>query len=110
MQKSKYIDTKNIELTPYKTETLIFKFYFPSEGEFQHYPTNSFHDEIITCVSEIKKFDVKSKQVISKVNTFKDLMMLCKSDDEKKQKILKLLTESYELTLDKNYAFNWSSI
>lgn len=43
---------------------------------------------MITNVSEIRTLDVKKKHIISKVNTFKDLMMLTKTDEEKKQKIL----------------------
>jgi len=71
-------------LTPFKTSTFKFRFYFPHEGQFKHYPTNAFLDNVITSVSEIKSLDVKKKQVITKVNTFKDLMMLTKNDEEKK--------------------------
>lgn len=65
---------------------------------------------MITSVSEIKTLEVKKKHVISKVNTFKDLMMLAKTDEEKKQKILHLLTENYDKINDKSYGFEWDDI
>lgn len=110
MLTTKYIDTMNMDLAPFKTSTFKFQFYFPCEGEFKHYPTNAFLEDVITTVSEIKTLEVKKKQVITKVNTFRDLMMLTKTDDEKKRKILQLLTESFHLTSDKKYQFEWSSI
>lgn len=61
-------------------------------------------------MSEIKTLNVKRKHIISKVNTFKDLMMLSKSEAEKKQKILKLLTDDFSLITDKNYEFNFDDI
>ena len=76
----------------------------------KHYPTNAFHQDVITCVSDIKSLEVKKKHVITKVNTFKDLMMLTKSDEEKKQKIIQLLTENYSQISDKNYLFQWDDL
>lgn len=99
-----------MDLGPFKTEALKFYFYFPEVGEFEHYPTNAFMEDVITTVSEIKTLEVKKKQVITKVNTFRDLMMLCKTDEEKKNKILHLLTENFHLTHDKKYQFDWDSI
>lgn len=65
---------------------------------------------MITAVSEIKTLEVKKKQVITKVSTFQDMMMLTKSDEDKKAKILWLLNEQFEKTFDKSYKFDWDDI
>lgn len=108
--KSKYIDTANKVLRAFETATIKFNFYFPEPGNFDHYPTNASVDDVITAVSDVNKLDVKKKHVITKVNTFKDLMMLTKTDEEKKQKIIKLLTDDFAMTRDKNYGFKWDDI
>lgn len=55
--------------------------------------------------SPVKVLNVIKKRVISKVETFKDLMMTTQSDGDKKAKILELIKDREGVFFDKKFGF-----
>lgn len=70
-----YQKSENHKLEPYSTTTFKYHFYFPSEGNFVHFPSNVSIQDKVVAVSNIHKFKVVSniKEVV--IETFKDILM-----------------------------------
>jgi hypothetical protein len=88
---SKTVDSKQFDLHPYTTLKQTVQFYFPADGKFDHAPSNITENNKITAKSAVNTLEVGKKRVISKIETFVDLMMTTRGDHAKKEKILELL-------------------
>jgi hypothetical protein len=79
------VENKNFFIREYGTKTFKIYFYFPEEGEFHHYPSIAYKNDVILKLSEQEKLNVHKKEVISEVRTFKDLMKSIENDGDKRQ-------------------------
>ena len=93
-------------IEPYQTHKLEMLFYFPNEGEFQHYPTNLSEMGNVISISPVRTLKVGMKRKIKKVDTFVDMMFVAGSQQNKKDKILQLMDEDFYQLLDPNFKFN----
>mmetsp|Transcript_21121 Transcript_21121/g.32749 ORF Transcript_21121/g.32749 Transcript_21121/m.32749 type:complete len:170 (-) Transcript_21121:1459-1968(-) len=107
---SKYIDSQQVGLQSFTTRKVTFKFYFPQDGAFKHPPSN-ISDSVVEAMSPCITLDVGKRRVITKVETFEDIMMTTPTDDEKKAKILELLrTRERLLPEDSEFKFRLDDI
>ena len=74
MKQSKEIQSKYLSLQPYSTHRSEFHFYFPSEGEYTHHPSNVSIDSVITAKSESKVIQVVKKKKITVITSFDDVL------------------------------------
>lgn len=70
LMKSKYIESKTVMIDPFSTIKEIIYFYFPKNGNYQHYPSNISENGIVVSKASIKQFDVGKKLIVKKVQTF----------------------------------------
>jgi len=83
------------------------EFYFPKNGKFVHPPSNISEEGTIVAKSKANELEVGKKKVISKVETFQDLMLTTPNLAEKKAKILELMRTKKGI-LFQNKKFNFS--
>lgn len=62
-------------LSPYTTDKVKFYFYFPTEGEFMHFPTNIAIDEKVQARANTNLFKAVKNPTILKKETFKDILI-----------------------------------
>lgn len=91
LRKTKYMESKTVTIGPYSTEKQEMLFYFPNDGEFQHYPTNLAELTNVISISPVRTLKVGMKRKIKTVDTFIDMMFLAGSIANKKAKILELM-------------------
>jgi len=103
---SKYINSKQFNLSPYTTEKQQIQFYFPSTGKFEHAPSNVSENLIVTSKSPMNTLNVVKRLTIKKVETFRDLMMTTNGQDNKLKVILDLFKTKEDLFFDKKFNFN----
>jgi len=86
-------------------------FYFPGDGKYQHAQTNVSLDGHVIAKSPLELLEVGTKRVISKVETFEDLMMTTPDNDEKKKLILDIMRNKEGIySTNKAYGFKLSHI
>lgn len=90
MNSSKYINSKELEIKPYKSKQVRMQFYFPSMGEFEHQPSNISIGGFVIAKSKLHTIKVIDKKVVEFAKTFQDSMDIAKSNDERKEFILDL--------------------
>ena len=103
--RTKYAQSKFVEVSAYTTKKIEIQFYFPYKGKFEHQQSNISLDEVVIMKSPKKTIQVGKKIVIKKVETFQDLMMTTVGLQQKKQKILDLLDTKVDIFTDKKFKF-----
>ena len=106
MRKTKYMESKTITIRAYTTEKKEMLFYFPNDGEYQHYPTNLAEIGTVISISPVRSLKVGSKRTIKKVDTFIDMMFLAGSIKNKKAKILELMDNDLPLMMHPKFKFD----
>ena len=61
-------------LQPYTTQKIKFQFYFPQEGQFNHFPTNLAIDQTVVARENMYTLTVVKQRTIAKKETFNDIL------------------------------------
>ena len=104
---SKYINTLTFPIESYKSLSYKMNFYFPAEGDFIQQPSNISVDRVIVAKSEIYNLKVVSKHVLNIENaqTFSDIMLVAKTDEERKTIILDIFAKQIFRLNDPDFQF-----
>lgn len=81
------------------------QFYFPRPGTFEHLRTHVSESLIVCAKSEVKKLQVRKTRLIKKVETFKDMMMMNHTLEDKQRAIIDLLSTKEDLLTDQKFGF-----
>ena len=107
---SKYIDSQQVSISPFTTTKVTFAFYFPSDGKFLHHPSN-ISEKKVSAKSPSLVLEVRKRRIITKVETFVDIMLTTPTKDERKAKILELMrTRPNMLPADSEFKFDISCL
>lgn len=63
-----------ISLHPYRSEKVVFHFYFPHAGEFKHFPTNVSTNGVVTARGGANQMTVVDSKKITKITNFIDII------------------------------------
>lgn len=96
MNGSKYVESREMNVSPYTSEMHKIVFYFPASGTFAHQSSYISENLQVIAKSEPKEIKVGGKRIITNVSTFSDLMKTTQGDDAKKAAILDLLKNQQE--------------
>lgn len=88
-------------LSPYTTTKVRFNFYFPKEGEFQHFPSNISIDQKVIARANLNTLKVVRSFTISKKETFNDILQ-----NGTKEDVLEFLRTANLLKAEKGFYFH----
>lgn len=74
MLKTKYMKSIFASLDAYTTKSIMIYFYFPSPGDFSHFPSMISKEQVIVAKGKQNNMKVESTKRILQVKTFDDLL------------------------------------
>ena len=86
---AKYTESKTLQLDPYATETIEYLFYFPTPGEFSHYPVHVSRDGDLVAEAQPFRFKVVAEPTSVDQESWEYVSQYASSDD-----VLKYLREN----------------
>jgi len=86
---------------PYTTEKVVFYFYFPTAGKYQHFPSNISVDGVVTARGGANEIIVVDSRKLTKIQSFQDLLHAGTKDD-----ILNFLKSENLYSFKKNFSFH----
>ena len=95
-----YTKTKTLDLQPYNTQSIEYYFYFPAEGDFQHFPVHVSQNEqlvafaapvTLKAVKKLSKVDRQSWQYISQYGENDDVLDYLKENNPHRVDLNKIL-------------------
>lgn len=80
-------------------------FYFPSAGQFDHAPSNLCVEKKVIAISDANKLNVGKTVEVQDVETFNNLMLSIRGEQQKKDKLLDLFKTKEDLFTDTKFRF-----
>ena len=125
---AKYTNTLQIELAPYQSRSLDYEFYFPTAGDFEHFPVHVARDEVLLgyaepvtlrVVSEPTVIDKTSWQYISQNGSEAEVLEFLKENNPQRLALEKIAFRMHDKSfakrvyevLDRRHVYNdtlWS--
>ena len=100
LQLTKYMKSQFVSLQPYRSHKVVFHFYFPSAGRFQHFPSNISVNGVVTARGGANELLVVDSKRMNKIETFVDIL-----HTGNKQDVLNFLKNENLYSSKKQFSF-----
>lgn len=81
LRETKYMKSQFMQLQPYRSEKRTFHFYFPTSGQFAHFPSNVAATGVVTARGGHNELRVVDHKKITQVSNFDDLLLAGSQND-----------------------------